>query len=308
MTPITDWNWFFSSLSQCGAALIGIIAAFIISKLLTENEKKDRIKITVRDFILEFQNLKTKLNNRYFDWYNRNNIETDELLDAINNGDFEGLSVSESEMKLYSLVSKIYYSHKNLEKLNQLIKREKEKIKSEPPKGYLQTYFNEFGNYRLPVIPPPIIPKMPSTDINLQLIEERDLIEGLRADCSNLIQKFQTIKSDIDNLPNNLKPLKITIWILMIGFLVTVVYPLHFIPMSDHTSPHIVLSISVFWQNLWSIQGILLLFLTIIIEGILIYFLFLIKSIKNGYIQAKADIKDEYLTLSGYSEYFKNKV
>ncbi|WP_262887779.1 hypothetical protein [Flavobacterium bernardetii] len=34
-----DWNWFFSSFCQSAAALIGIIGAFIISRLLGLGEK-----------------------------------------------------------------------------------------------------------------------------------------------------------------------------------------------------------------------------------------------------------------------------
>ncbi|RWX47315.1 hypothetical protein H206_03730, partial [Candidatus Electrothrix aarhusensis] len=44
-STMVDWNWFFAAFAQCGAALIGIIAAFIISKLLAEDNKYDSIKI-----------------------------------------------------------------------------------------------------------------------------------------------------------------------------------------------------------------------------------------------------------------------
>ena len=38
---IFDWNWFFAAFAQSGAALIGIIAAFIISKIIGELEKEE---------------------------------------------------------------------------------------------------------------------------------------------------------------------------------------------------------------------------------------------------------------------------
>jgi len=39
---IVDWNWFFAAFAQSAAALIAIIGAFIISKLLGENEKEEK--------------------------------------------------------------------------------------------------------------------------------------------------------------------------------------------------------------------------------------------------------------------------
>lgn len=45
-----DWNTFFSTLSQSAAGLISIVAAFVISKLLGENENK-------RPMIVKYQNL-----------------------------------------------------------------------------------------------------------------------------------------------------------------------------------------------------------------------------------------------------------
>ncbi|MCH7733340.1 MAG: hypothetical protein IIB44_12675 [Candidatus Marinimicrobia bacterium] len=31
---MTDWNWFFSALAQSAAAIVGIFAAFIITKIV----------------------------------------------------------------------------------------------------------------------------------------------------------------------------------------------------------------------------------------------------------------------------------
>jgi hypothetical protein len=295
MTPITDWNWFFSSLSQCGAALIGIIAAFIISKLLNENEKKERIYQTLRDFNIEYNNLQKRLSYRYFEWYNEFIMKTNQVLqNAVDGGTFDRQSIQEKEDTLYNLIPSLYYSKRNLEQLQF-------KLDNRAPNIY--GFINQAKWTDTEKLPP-------NTNNNtyLQLFDtELHEIELIEADCLNLSKRFEVAEDDINIFYNNLTIIRIIIYISMIGFLGSVVYPLHFMPMSDHAVPQIILSFSVFWGNLLSIQGILLLILSIIIEGIFIYFLFLIKSIKKGYSDAKADIKPEYLTLSGYSEYFKNK-
>ncbi|PIB50455.1 hypothetical protein AOA57_08505 [Pseudomonas sp. 2588-5] len=69
MTP--DWNWFFSTLSQSTAAIVGIIGAFIIAKIFANqasfNEKNNRMKTLV----VESRKILDKIDTIDFDWYNR---------------------------------------------------------------------------------------------------------------------------------------------------------------------------------------------------------------------------------------------
>src|SRR4051812_42840852 len=39
-----DWNWFFSTFSQSAAALLGVIAAFIIARLLGLDERTGMLR------------------------------------------------------------------------------------------------------------------------------------------------------------------------------------------------------------------------------------------------------------------------
>ena len=49
---IVDWNWFFAAFAQSAAALIAIIGAFIISKLLGENEKEEMQSNKIDELII----------------------------------------------------------------------------------------------------------------------------------------------------------------------------------------------------------------------------------------------------------------
>ncbi|MBN1499380.1 MAG: hypothetical protein JW982_04465 [Spirochaetes bacterium] len=42
-----DWNVFFSTYAQASAAIIGIIAAFTIAKLITENGEYETLKMNL---------------------------------------------------------------------------------------------------------------------------------------------------------------------------------------------------------------------------------------------------------------------
>jgi len=69
-----DWNWFFSSIAQSGAALIGIIGAFLISRVLNEKDVNSTILHEFRDIAFKRTNVVHDIENIPFDWYNRNTI------------------------------------------------------------------------------------------------------------------------------------------------------------------------------------------------------------------------------------------
>jgi cytosine/uracil/thiamine/allantoin permease len=46
-----DWNWFFSSLAQSVAALVGIFAAFVITKIINNQSDFARKATRIREII-----------------------------------------------------------------------------------------------------------------------------------------------------------------------------------------------------------------------------------------------------------------
>ena len=81
-----DWNWFFSAFAQCGAAIIGIFGAFIISKILNntnrfhelQNELKN-IEFTHHDL---FKRLKQVSFDDYFEYVIKTNQKIYELFES----------------------------------------------------------------------------------------------------------------------------------------------------------------------------------------------------------------------------------
>lgn len=73
-----DWNWFFSSFSQSAAALLGIIGAFLITRLLNSNEKVNSLINEFEDLKTSFEHIKDFLKIRRFGWYSRNVVRYDE--------------------------------------------------------------------------------------------------------------------------------------------------------------------------------------------------------------------------------------
>ena len=67
---MSDWNVFYSSLAQSTAAFVGLLGAFIITKIINNEQQFNENKILIEDYIVNANNLKMRLKDRYFDWYN----------------------------------------------------------------------------------------------------------------------------------------------------------------------------------------------------------------------------------------------
>ncbi|RWX50117.1 hypothetical protein VU01_13841 [Candidatus Electrothrix marina] len=103
-----DWNWFFAAFAQCGAALIGIISAFIISKLLGENDKYEYIIKELEHSSIKKNELLKKISLRHFDWHDRLNIKYDSAIeDAIREDQFSDLTDEEKLKNIFSLIPEL---------------------------------------------------------------------------------------------------------------------------------------------------------------------------------------------------------
>ncbi|CCY62903.1 putative uncharacterized protein [Clostridium sp. CAG:967] len=67
---MSDWNVFYSSLAQSTAAFVGLLGAFIITKIINNEQQFNENKILIEDCIVTANNLIMRLKDRYFNWYN----------------------------------------------------------------------------------------------------------------------------------------------------------------------------------------------------------------------------------------------
>ncbi len=290
MTTI-DWNWFFAAFAQCAAGLIAIIGAFIISKLLGEVEKEEAHNNNIDQLIIQLNDLLKRIESRHFDWHDKRYIEySSDISDAIKNGDFDNLDDEKKLKKLFQIEPRLFGSRSCLIQLNEEIERLKPKT-------------THLGN-RLHLIENPILGKIIPNGLWNQLAEEREIINQLNIESDTLIERFAKAKNDLFITRNNLKPIKITIYILAIGLLITVIYPLHFMPIELNESPKLGFSFELLCNHLLSIKGFLLLMLALVIEGIFGYFLWLTNNIEKKYDIVTTKLKEKYFSKSEYCIYF----
>ncbi|MBV2195375.1 MAG: hypothetical protein KUL78_02570 [Flavobacterium sp.] len=286
-----DWNWFFAAFAQCAAALIAIIGAFIISKLLGEAEKEEVHSSKIDQLVIQYNGLLKRISVRYFDWYDKRNIDYSSALEkSIKSGDFQGLNDEEKLIKLFEIEPDLFGTPSCLEELDKKIVE-------------LTPNTTQLGN-RFSIVNSPMSLNIPPVGLWDKLSKEREAINQLKIESETLIERFDKARNDISITQNNLTPIKITIYILGIGLLLTIIYPLHFMPIGVNQSPTLGFSFDLIISNIFSIKGLLLFLLTIVIEGIFGYFLWLIKSLEKKYATTTSRLDEKYFNILSYSQYF----
>jgi hypothetical protein len=290
-----DWNWFFSSFSQSAAALIGIIGAFIISRLLGLNEK---ISATISHFdqlLIDFNHLKASISIRHFSWYTNLSVFYDsDLKDSIENGEFENLNQVE-------ILNKIYQNNSNLFKIDDSVLEAFNKL------------YEEYRPRHIPVqegfsiIQRKLLSKIAPVGLWDSLNAEREAINQLEVESHTLIQHFQQNLQDLNSFISTIKPLRIIIIILMISFPLTVIYSLHFMPVPNNEELAITFNPIVIIQSIFTIKFLLLFILFCTVEGILCYFLIQTYQLDHKLVLAIQTNSDDLRNMKNYSEYFKEK-
>lgn len=295
----TDWNWFFSSFSQSAAALLAIIGAFIISRLIGIDEKVNNLSSAFEELIISYEKIKESLSVRKHAWINRMYFEydNDDLIKQIRNREFNNLTDAEILKILYDQNSLLYKGDDEaiLKKFKELYDKNLPEDESEriPGKIYI-------SKIHYPVLN--ITPNGLWSRVN----QERDNINQLMVEASELTKKFGRHLNNIGSFESSLNTIRNIIWTLIISFPIIVIYPLHFLPMSVDQKPELTFNLVDIFNNSLNLSGILLFLFLLSIEGILIYFLRLIIDMKNRLLNLEQNNLNDYRNIKSYSKYYRD--
>ena len=272
-----DWNWFFSSTAQSAAAIVGIFAAFVITKIINNQSSFSRRVQEIETLCIRSKKLCQASDDRHFGWYNR--------------------WVRESEMyNLYHearradqlLPAEQYYANSQFSPFDpkaEVLEAIREKLRK--VKEDRETGMNSLA-YR---------PIMPET-----FSEERDKIESLRADVIENVRTISTVLGSVSSNPESSKLISFSIVAVSLMFYIGVIYPLSLLPWSAQTE--ISLSFSAVAQFLFSLKGLILTCIALIYTTIMTVFVII-----NGRLRYDSDKIEElkkYTQLRSYSPFFAN--
>lgn len=282
-----DWNWFFSSSAQSAAAIVGIFAAFIITKIVNNQGEFSNKKRQIKKFTSNSMRLEDEANARYFDWYSERTLENEfESLERRLKEDDEILSPEQ------------YYFELNFPEFV-----EKEKVLSgiQQKIDIHQTPSSRDSlNFPFHITTPPInIPT--NLSISQQLSEERDLIYKLINDTNHHIRDLRDFLAAIKNNPESSGLITFSIISVSVLFFVGVIYPLSFLPLEQGVE--ISISLSVFWDILFSLKGAWLFAVSLIFNIILL--VFLVINIKMKHSKSEIETLERYSKIQNYSSHFE---
>jgi hypothetical protein len=282
-----DWNWFFSSLAQSVAAIVGFIGAFIFAKIIESQSDFKRCVNKINEYLAASEKLRERAGNRYFDWYNKN--QRREQLDDIKKGVKElvegGKEVSSAEGIYFKSDFSIFDNKdKIIGVINKLISEQKEKVGKEKRAGY---DLRDFG------------PIDDRSNLNNKLDEERERINQLICEIKSQTQLNASLLNDIELNPQYSPLINWGLLCISILFYLGVIVPLSSLPVING------LPDASFYPK--GTQGIFL-------WPILIIYLFIIIVIfrvNQGCKFKRGAIKDvdkilELSNIENYSIYFKN--
>ncbi|MBN1967929.1 MAG: hypothetical protein JW870_01030 [Candidatus Delongbacteria bacterium] len=273
-----DWNWFFSAFSQCGAAIIGIIGAFVISRILNNNNKFNDLNNDLKKLEITHHDLFKRIKALQIENYIHKVIWSCSYIRSLH--DKGKLEINKDTLKL------VYLNCPNLYKADSQIIKEINTILEN-----LGSYQNSYNNFR---------------NSSIEFINStKPKIDDLNFRAENNIQFYNHNRIEFQNLKNDFKSLSLVIIVLLVALYITVIYPLHFLPLEINQFPSLSLNYENLLSHLFSAKGVLLT-LFFATFGIILGYLIIISIKKIKKIDNILSDK-ELIKLSkseSYSEYF----
>jgi hypothetical protein len=260
--------------------MIGVILAFLVSRIINEGSDYDRLLYDSSVLIDESIDLKARLDSMNFDWHDKTIFEAFDFREI--QEDLNDLTDSGHESKVELLrqaLPRLYYPEKFVDELDKKIKYG-DPMRDLPVLGrsmivpgiwkHINAFESEFDNISLRV----------------QSVVRRHKII-LRAFSSNMLDMQGLSRAIIALVPITL---------------ITVIYPLHFLPVSGAAIPSIEFNILTFLRLLVSIKGFFLVVLSALTVGLLLFLAWHCKRHVSEYRRRSRAINETYINMNWYSD------
>lgn len=291
-----DWNWFFSSLAQSTAAIVGIFGAFIITKILSNQATFDGKISQIRDLSTKSNSLRDEASDLSIAWYNGKiaSCRIDDIKSA-----FDSNPNVTAESLFEELNFSIYQSEDDAlrfieEKLDSLkSQKEREAAAAREQTGIIG---DSFLSVR-PVTLPNITPVFEIESVKA----ERVRMDSALRNCKQHIRVVRDILKSIEHNPEHSGQISYVLWMVLALFFAGVIYPLSLTPAPSGSL--VLPTFAGVLHDLVSMKGLLLSLVSIIFTAIVGMFFFM--NIKMKYSEAIRDSLTQYSSLSYYSNYFE---
>lgn len=300
------WDNFFFAFSGSAAALIGVTFAFIISKLLNIISDHENLRNETNQLIIERQEIINDINNIPFSWHDEMLIKYDyQIEQKLNESEIYNKTPEQIfEIIKEELNSTLYLKKQNIEYIkNKKVENNKQR---EERKHTTQTLVNgklqEITCEAIPALTSPALLPYENFWKDINEVEAQYTKDYQKTEIQ--IYKFNNQKDKIDAKINDFKVIRNILFTFIPITILTVIYPLHFIPLPPDTLPTITLDFKNFLELWFSIKGILLSILFVSTVGSMCYFISLCKKHIIILTKIKETITNECTNIKDYCQYF----
>jgi hypothetical protein len=260
-----DWNWFFSSLAQSVAALVGVLGAFLVASLLNKQTNHADERARTRELLRGSERLTDAAKTRFFEWYNKRTLKyaLDEVEDYL-----EKTEEPESAEDLYDRF--VFPEYLPKERSLQVIRNKLEKRQQEIDLEAARQKGLAPPDFRSGVTQRDLERLRKTSDIRAEREDyerEREAIEQLIVEVKAHLRAIQEHLDRIQPQPEASHVVRKVLLGILLLFWAGVIYPLSFLPVPLKGLPP--LSLTAFCQILFSLQGLLLALAAVVFTGMI---------------------------------------
>ncbi|MDX7756479.1 hypothetical protein [Aeromonas hydrophila] len=291
-----DWNVFFSTISQTSGAIVGIFTAFLITKIISNQSDFSKLKNEATHHLIDSETAESEAKTRSFDWYN-----TAKRNEAIAKIEYDILSKRQIPQVTECILKYKFSPFDDLESIKVVIENKLSELseKLEAERKRKEAVSSILGRTFSPALMPPL---PPIANLNNNLGEEREIIDQLIIKIERQTKKNEALSAELKGGIDSVNLVTCSIVTVLILFFAGVIYPLSFLPWEQ--GKEIYLSLSAFWDILFSLQGFMLLLISVIFSALMIVFLVI-----NWKLKHSVDVIEKithYSDVSNYSPYLSN--
>lgn len=276
-----DWNWFFSSVAQSAAAIVAIFGGFIATKIINNQTEFQRKYGEVKECIRSCLRLVNQGETVGFPFVA--NLSRQGGLHSIEMRIYKDNPIHDAEHYYRTTDFSVYVDRQEIiGAINGLI----ENFHKNPDKPLTRVGV--------------MIGEAAATKFHTDKRNAEESINRYVIDVNSQSLLARTLGAEITNNPYSSALVAMAIIGIIVLFYVGVIYPLSFMPMFLNQEPS--LSLSAFWDILFSLRGAIMSIISAIFTLIMLAFLVLNQKLKFD----EQDIKNlsHYSEPSKYSVYF----
>ena len=292
-----DWNSFFSTVSQASASMIGVLLAFLVSRIISESSDYDRLEYDGQALIDESADLKTRIQSMNFDWHDKRIYEEYDFDEV--RADLISLDNTSDEVKIDFLereLPRIYYPEKFVRSLNIKINAA---IKASQQSARQSSTAIGISAFQIPARRMPI---PPNTMLLQRLREFEDGFEDITFRVQSVIRRHKSLRRALQRNIVDMNGLSRSLLLLAPVVLLTVIYPLHFLPVPTGHAPSMTTNYAVIRDLALSIKGFFLIVLSFLSVGLLVFLSFFCRRHVSVYHTRIRAINEYYVQASWYSD------